>query len=69
MVAGRPLLALLSVSLFAGGAALFVHRHGIVPDPLSLGALPGLGVAVLLAVLAVPYLLLLGLALSLRERA
>jgi uncharacterized membrane protein len=69
MVAGRPLLALLSVGVFAGGASLFLHRQGIVPDPLALGALPGAGIAALLCALALAYLALLGLALSLRERA
>jgi hypothetical protein len=69
MVAGRPLLALLSASVFAGGASLFLHRHGIVPDPLVLGALPAALTAALLCGLAFVYLALLGLALSLRERA
>jgi hypothetical protein len=69
MLAGRPLLALLSVGVFAGGASLFLHRQGVVPDPLALGALPVALVAGLLCVLALAYLALLGLALSLRERA
>jgi tetratricopeptide (TPR) repeat protein len=69
MVAGRPLLALLSASVFACGASLFLHRHGIVPDPLVLGALPAALIAALLCGLAFVYLALLGLALSLREQA
>jgi tetratricopeptide (TPR) repeat protein len=69
MVAGRPLLALLSASVFACGASLFLHRHGIVPDPLVLGALPAALTAALLCGLAFVYLALLGLALSLREQA
>ena len=69
MVAGRPLLALLSASVFAGGAAVFLHRHGIVPDPLALGALPMALTAALLSGLALVYLALLVLALWLRERA
>ena len=69
MVAGRPLLALLSVGVFAGGASLLLHRQGIVPDPLALGALPVAGIAALLCALALAYLALLGLALWLRERA
>jgi hypothetical protein len=69
MVTGRPLLALLSVGVFAGGASLFLHRQGIVPDPLALGALPVALIAALLCALALVYLALLGLALSLRERA
>ena len=69
MVAGQPLLALLSASVFATSAALLLHRHGIVPDPLALGALPGALVGVLVCVLGVVYLALLGLSLSLRARA
>jgi tetratricopeptide (TPR) repeat protein len=69
MVTGRPLLALLSVGVFAGGASLFLHRQGIVADPLALGALPVALIAALLCALALVYLALLGLALSLRERA
>ena len=69
MVAGRPLLALLSTGVFAATASLFLHRHGVVPDPLALGALPVVGSAVLLGALALVYLALLGLALSLREKA
>jgi tetratricopeptide (TPR) repeat protein len=68
MVAGRPLLALLSATVFAGGAAVFLHRHGIVPDPLALGALPMALTAALLSGLALAYLALLVLALWLRER-
>lgn len=69
MVVGRPLLALLSACVFAGGASLFVHRQGIVPDPLVLGVLPMALTAVGLAAFALAYLALLGLALSQRERA
>jgi len=68
-VAGRPLLGLLSVSVFAAGASLLMHRQGIVPDPLALGALPAGLIVALLCALASAYLVLLGLALALRVRA
>ncbi len=68
MLADRPLLSLLSVSVFASGAALYTHRAGAVPDPLALGMLPGMLAALLLVGLALAYLTLLGLALTLRVK-
>jgi tetratricopeptide (TPR) repeat protein len=68
MVAGRPLLAGLSVAVAACAGSLWVHRQGAVPDPLALGALPGLGVALTLVVLAIAHLTLIGVARALREK-
>lgn len=68
MVADRPLLSLLSVSLFAAGGSVYLHRGGAVPDPLALGVLPGTLAAGLLVALALSYLTLLGLALTLRAK-
>jgi uncharacterized membrane protein YidH (DUF202 family) len=68
MVATRPLLALLSVLTFAAGASLWLQRDGAVPDPLALGALPGVLVALAASVVVLVYLTLLFVALSLREK-
>ena len=68
MVAKRPLLSLLAVLSFAAGASLWLHRDGAVPDPLALGALPGVLVALATSVAVVAYLTLLLVALSLREK-
>jgi hypothetical protein len=68
LVAGRPLLAWLGISLFACGLSLFAHRNGAVADPLVLGVLPAALVGVGLALLGGVYLLVLGLAFALRER-
>jgi tetratricopeptide (TPR) repeat protein len=68
MVARRPLLALLGSALFASGASLWLHRNGLFPDPLVLGALSEMLVTVALGGLALAYLLVLALALALREK-
>jgi tetratricopeptide (TPR) repeat protein len=68
IVAKRPLLALLAVASFAGAASFWLHRDGAVPDPLALGVLPVVGMAAATATAAFAYLVLLFVALSLREK-
>jgi hypothetical protein len=68
MVANRPLLAWLSVAVAASAVSLWYHRAGPVPDPLALGALPGALIALALALLAILHLVLLFVALALREK-
>jgi tetratricopeptide (TPR) repeat protein len=68
LLARRPLLAWLSVALFASAVSLWLHRHGAVPDPLALGALPSVLVLAAVTLLGLGYLVLLGLCLALREK-
>jgi hypothetical protein len=68
MLANRPLLAWLSVAVVASAGSLWLHRDGVVPDPLVVGALPGALVAAALGVLGLLYLVLLFVALALREK-
>jgi len=68
MVADRPLLAWLSVLVVASAGSLWVHQAGPVPDPLALGPLPGALIKLALALLAAVYLVLLLVALALREK-
>lgn len=68
MVVNRPLLAWLSVAIAASAVSLWIHRAGPVPDPLALGALPGALIALALVLLAALYVVLLFVALALREK-
>lgn len=68
MVASQPLLGLVSVLVFALGAALVWHRDGVVPDPFALGVLPAALGGLLLAGLGITYLLLLALSFVLVRR-
>ena len=64
----RPLLGLLAAILFAGVVSIWLHRHGVVPDPLAVGAGAFIGATFGVLLLLTLYVLTTGLAIILRER-
>ena len=65
----RPGLGLLASVLFAGAASAWIHRHGVVPDPLVLGSGAFIVAALCVLVLVGFYALATGLSMVLREGA